>query len=163
MSKHTFHIDEEADLQVVVDFLLSQFEVPFILLLDGELGAGKTSFVKRLAECVGSTERVNSPTFAKVHEYSFPRGVIYHLDLYRQLPDPASFEEILLDSQSIICIEWACRLMEDVSLLSFLQAVGRPVLQLTLTFNQGAKTQDFPNKNTGRQIELFVKEFERFM
>jgi tRNA threonylcarbamoyladenosine biosynthesis protein TsaE len=79
-----------------------------IISLSGDLGAGKTVFVQGLAAALGVQERVTSPTFTIVHEYS-GRYPILHLDVYRL----NSFQEVLdlgfeefLDPHSIVAIEW---------------------------------------------------------
>jgi tRNA threonylcarbamoyladenosine biosynthesis protein TsaE len=79
-----------------------------IISLSGDLGAGKTVFVQGLAAALGVHERVTSPTFTIVHEYS-GRYPILHLDVYRL----NNFQEVLdlgfeefLDPHSIVAIEW---------------------------------------------------------
>jgi tRNA threonylcarbamoyladenosine biosynthesis protein TsaE len=89
----------------------------FIALV-GELGAGKTHFVRGLVEGWGGAEAATSPTFTLVHEYATPRGPVFHLDLYRA----ASAEEIWaaahdeLDSpHGLVVVEWADRFPELVA------------------------------------------------
>ncbi len=55
-----------------------------IVAFSGELGAGKTTFIKQLCKILGVTEEVSSPTFSIIQEYfSLENGTIYHIDLYR--------------------------------------------------------------------------------
>jgi tRNA threonylcarbamoyladenosine biosynthesis protein TsaE len=54
-----------------------------VVLVSGELGAGKTTFVRGAARALGVTEPVTSPTFVVGHLYEAPRGRVAHLDLYR--------------------------------------------------------------------------------
>jgi tRNA threonylcarbamoyladenosine biosynthesis protein TsaE len=54
-----------------------------IFLFYGEMGAGKTTLIKSLCECLGTTENVTSPTFAIVNEYVGSSNKIYHFDFYR--------------------------------------------------------------------------------
>src|SRR4030081_3912609 len=63
--------------------LAEKIQAGDVLALVGDLGAGKTQFVKGLAKCVGSTAVVTSPTFTLVHEYQGNRLPIYHFDFYR--------------------------------------------------------------------------------
>jgi tRNA threonylcarbamoyladenosine biosynthesis protein TsaE len=86
-----------------------------IILLDGTLGAGKTIFVKGLGSALGLDDNdVTSPSFTLVNRYE-ARLTLYHLDLYR-LSDGAAaayavdLDELLLDEQAVIVIEWAERL-----------------------------------------------------
>ena len=86
-----------------------------ILLLSGPLGAGKTVFVKGIAAALGlDPAQVTSPTFTLVNPYS-GRLTLYHIDLYR-LDEGASaahavdLDELLLDEEAVLVIEWAERL-----------------------------------------------------
>lgn len=81
-----------------------------VLALTGELGAGKTHFVKGLAAGLGTPSGVTSPTFTLIHEYPGGRLPLYHFDLYR-LDDADAALRIGLDEylfgDGICVIEWA--------------------------------------------------------
>lgn len=83
-----------------------------VIALSGDLGAGKTQFVKGLALGLGIRERVHSPTFALVNVYEGGRLVLYHLDLYRlerrEQIEAAGLEEFLRPL-GVAVIEWADR------------------------------------------------------
>jgi len=83
-----------------------------ILALVGELGSGKTQFVKGLASGLGSTTNATSPTFTLIHEYSGGRMPIYHFDFFR-VEDRQSAERLGLDEyffgDGVSVIEWADR------------------------------------------------------
>jgi tRNA threonylcarbamoyladenosine biosynthesis protein TsaE len=85
---------------------------PKLVLLRGDLGAGKTTLVKGIAAAFEAAleDDVTSPTFTLVHEYRGPRANLYHIDLYR-IDTPRELETLGLDdlradSNSILLIEW---------------------------------------------------------
>ena len=80
-----------------------------VILLEGELGAGKTAFVKGLAKALGVTDTVTSPTFTLLNEYQGTRLTLYHFDLYRLAEGEAEelgFEEYYHAKDAVCCIEW---------------------------------------------------------
>lgn len=83
-----------------------------VVLLYGQLGAGKTAFVRGLARGVGAApEDVSSPTFTLIQEYRGERAVVFHVDLYRLEPrevDDLGLEELIAGG-GIVAIEWAER------------------------------------------------------
>ena len=91
--------------------LAAELRPPLLILLRGDLGAGKTTLVKGIAEGFGaaSADDVTSPTFTLVHEYRGPRAALYHIDLYR-VDTERELETLGLDDlmapESILLIEW---------------------------------------------------------
>ncbi|MFE1748723.1 tRNA (adenosine(37)-N6)-threonylcarbamoyltransferase complex ATPase subunit type 1 TsaE [Coleofasciculus sp. H7-2] len=87
-----------------------------VLLLEGDLGAGKTTLVQGIGEGLGITEPIVSPTFTLINEYAQGRLPLYHLDLYRLQPEEV--EALNLETYwegfevpvGIVAIEWAERL-----------------------------------------------------
>ena len=84
---------------------------PKLVLLRGDLGAGKTTLVKGIAGAfeAAAEEDVTSPTFTLVHEYRGPKATLYHIDLYR-IDTPRELETLALDDlrseNAILLIEW---------------------------------------------------------
>lgn len=80
-----------------------------LLALEGELGAGKTTFVKAVARGLGVSEAPTSPTYALVHEYHGRRGPVFHLDCYRlRRPEEAEdldWETLLAEGDALL-VEW---------------------------------------------------------
>lgn len=83
-----------------------------VVLLYGDLGAGKTAFVRGMARGVGANpDEVSSPTFTLVQEYAGSSATLYHVDLYRL--EPAEIDDLgledLVSGDGIVAIEWAER------------------------------------------------------
>lgn len=80
-----------------------------VVLLRGELGAGKTTFTRGLARGAGFKGRVSSPTFALAHVYRGKRLTVHHLDLYRVAKGGDSeigLDELLADPKGAVVVEW---------------------------------------------------------
>jgi tRNA threonylcarbamoyladenosine biosynthesis protein TsaE len=91
--------------------LASLLAPPKIVVLRGDLGAGKTTLVKGIADGfnAASHDDVTSPTFTLIHEYRGPAATLYHIDLYR-IETQRELETLGLDDlmtdQSVLLIEW---------------------------------------------------------
>ena len=108
----TFISNSPAETAQFARDLANEIQPGSVLALKGNLGAGKTQFVKGLVAGLGSDAIVASPTFTIVHEYSGGRLPIYHFDFFR-LEDRQSASRLGLDDyffgDGISVIEWADR------------------------------------------------------
>lgn len=103
-----FEIRNLEQWQDVVNEILPQLKHN-ILLLKGNLGAGKTTFTQVLLKNLGSEDEVNSPTYSIVNEYSSQKGKIFHFDLYRLKNIEEVYDigiEEYLDNSFLCIIEW---------------------------------------------------------
>jgi tRNA threonylcarbamoyladenosine biosynthesis protein TsaE len=121
--------------------LAAELSPPLIVLLRGDLGAGKTTLVKGIAEGFDAAlaEDVTSPTFTLVHEYRGPRVTLYHIDLYR-VDTPRELETLGLDDllapNCILLIEWGekfPRFERDKNVEIILEQVGETERRIQVT------------------------------
>jgi tRNA threonylcarbamoyladenosine biosynthesis protein TsaE len=111
-----FTTHSEAETRARAAELAADLAPGAVLLLSGDLGAGKTAFVRGLAAGLGiDPDEVTSPTFTLVHEYRGGRLPVIHVDLYRL--EKAELDEIGLDtdlaSQGVTAVEWPERLARE--------------------------------------------------
>ena len=114
---------------------------PKLLLLRGELGAGKTMLIKGIAAGfeAASEEDVTSPTFTLVHEYRGPKAALYHIDLDR-IDTPRQLETLGLDDlvteNSVLLTEWGdkfARFVRDRDVEITLERVGENDRKIQVT------------------------------
>ena len=114
---------------------------PKLVLLRGDLGAGKTTLVKGIAAGFSAVaeEDVTSPTFTLIHEYRAPSAVLYHIDLYR-VDTPRQLETLGLDDlfaeNAILLVEWGekfARFANDRDVEISLHRVGDRERQIRIT------------------------------
>jgi tRNA threonylcarbamoyladenosine biosynthesis protein TsaE len=108
----------EEETQAIARELSATLRAGDVVLLSGDLGAGKTTFVRGLAEGLGIDPReVSSPTFTLVHEYRGDGLTLYHADLYRlqrAATDDLGLEEIGV-KDGVLAIEWPDRLTHELA------------------------------------------------
>jgi tRNA threonylcarbamoyladenosine biosynthesis protein TsaE len=114
---------------------------PKLVLLRGDLGAGKTTLIKGIAAAFDAAdeEDVTSPTFTLVHEYRGPRAKLYHIDLYR-IDTQRELETLALDDlrsdDSILLIEWGEKfpqLVRERDVEIVLERAGDNARRITIT------------------------------
>ena len=107
----------------------------------GEMGAGKTSFIRALCAVKNVKETVGSPTFSIINEYSYPEGTIYHLDLYRLKDEEEAIRagvEDCLYSGEVCLVEWPDRafgIFPDETLGILLENLNETTRKITATPN----------------------------
>lgn len=142
---HHHTIESSEAMQQLGRELAKSMRIGDVLLLHGDLGAGKTTLTQGIAEGLGINSPVQSPTFTLVREHQGSELKLYHLDLYR-LDDPAELEDIgyetyIEPADGISVIEWPERAgdwLPDQFLLVQIDHVGGDRRRVTLT-NYGGK------------------------
>lgn len=132
-----FKINKIEDWQHVVNEIMPHFKHN-ILLLKGNLGAGKTTFTKFLLKNLGSKDEVSSPTYAIVNEYHTPKGKVFHFDLYRMKNITEVYDigmDEYLDNAQLCIIEWPEIYEEELQ--------GFPHHEITITNNEETRTVTF--------------------
>jgi len=109
MKEEIYQIDRPEAMEQLATEIIDKMGRQRLLLLEGDLGAGKTTFVQACCRHLGVQEAITSPTFALVNEYQGTDGPVYHLDLYRlnDLEEALSIGiEEYLYSGNYCFIEW---------------------------------------------------------
>lgn len=132
--------DEEKTLQSGNSLARTLYRLPLSILLSGELGSGKTTFLQGFGKGMGIQERLTSPTYALEQRYqTLQWGECLHLDLYRLTP--AQAKDLLAQSAEhpgIRCIEWPERVESDVDAPRILIQLSEPLQggrDLQITFD----------------------------
>jgi len=113
MAELVFNSSSVEDNLAIASQILSVCKGAKVFALLGNLGAGKTTFVKSLCQVLGSKDEVSSPTFALIQEYECPEGLIYHFDFYRLKSEDEAYElgyPEYFDSGEYCFVEWAEKL-----------------------------------------------------
>lgn len=108
-SKDFSQVDLSGLEQKAKQFATEKIKPGAIIYLQGDLGAGKTSFVRAVLKQLGYEGLVKSPTYSLIESYPLENFNLYHMDLYR-LKDPSELEQLgladYLSSPSVFLIEW---------------------------------------------------------
>lgn len=100
---------DEKELSSVAKAILNLIGEEKIVIFQGEMGVGKTTFIKQLCHHLGSTDEITSPTFSLINEYHSTNGSIYHFDFYRLQNIQEALDigiDEYLDSGCYCLIEW---------------------------------------------------------
>ena len=104
-----FSCDAEYELDAIIAQCLPAIQQYRIVTFEGNLGAGKTTFIKHLCTALGSSNHISSPTYSLINEYECTGGKIYHMDLYRLKSTEEALDigiEDYLYSNNYCFIEW---------------------------------------------------------
>ncbi len=131
----TFSLESPDQTQALGVYLGQTLNPGSILLLEGDLGSGKTTLVQGIGMGLGVKDAIVSPTFALIHEYPEGRIPLYHFDLYRlnasevQELHPELYWQGKEVPLGIVAVEWPARLIEQ----------PKDYLQITLTHTENAR------------------------
>lgn len=133
----TYDLPDEAATEQLAVRLAGLLSAPLVLGFSGEIGAGKTTFVRAMLRALGITGAIKSPTYALVESYTINDLHLHHFDLYRIQEDEEldyiGFRDYFT-TPSICCIEWPERIQKGLGCID---------LQLTLTM-----------KGMGRELQI---------
>lgn len=132
-----FSINNLEEWNTVVQQILPEIKHP-ILLLKGNLGAGKTTFSQFLMRELGSKDEISSPTYSIVNEYDTPKGKVFHFDLYRLKSVDEAYDfgiEEYLDNGYLSIIEWPEIYMDELQ--------GYDYHQMTITNTESSREIEF--------------------
>ncbi|MDH1882536.1 tRNA (adenosine(37)-N6)-threonylcarbamoyltransferase complex ATPase subunit type 1 TsaE [Empedobacter sp. GD03797] len=103
-----FIINNLDELPEVAQKIIDQLQYKLITF-EGEMGAGKTTFIKEFVKALGTNDEVSSPTFSIVNEYETDKGKVYHFDFYRLNHEDEALDfgiEEYLYSNQYCLMEW---------------------------------------------------------
>ena len=104
-----YQVSDVDEMRALGKSFAEALQFPEVVYLEGDLGAGKTTFVQGVVSALGSEAAVVSPTYTLVEEYVTAGGCVHHLDLYR-IQNSNEVEGLALrdrcDNKSILLIEW---------------------------------------------------------
>ena len=112
--KYYYHVDDENLYHKVLDNIKISKD-KYIIFLNGNVGAGKTSFVKSYLSSTKAAASVTSPTFTIINEYKADSKIIYHYDFYRLKNKKELFEigiDYYFDQPGIHFVEWSIEFLE---------------------------------------------------
>ncbi len=107
--------NNESELIALGEQFAQQLKGQTIIILNGELGAGKTTFVKGIAKGLGITTPITSPTFNIVKEYE---EKLCHIDAYRLSNEDVGIDDYI-DRNFIVCIEWSSNIIDYIPYIDY--------------------------------------------
>jgi len=144
-------VSNEQDMILLGEKLGGLLQGGMCILLEGDLGAGKTTMTKGIGKGLGVTRVINSPTFTILKTYH-GRLTLNHFDAYRleDSDDDLGFEDIFAEDDAVSVIEWP-RYIEDIL----------PKESLLVTIHKDGDGREVTFTPTGTLYEALVKEMEQ--
>jgi tRNA threonylcarbamoyladenosine biosynthesis protein TsaE len=152
MKTYTFNTNSAEDTMAFANTLAQRLQSKDVLLLEGDLGAGKTTFTKGLAKGLGVRRNVNSPTFTIIKEYN-GKMPLYHMDVYRleNSDEDLGFEEYF-EGEGVTVVEWAQFITEYL-----------PSSYLTIEiFHKGEDHRSITLSPQGERYDRLCKELNEY-
>ncbi len=124
---------DESSMNKLAARFSSCLTAPLLVTFQGEIGAGKTTFIRAMLRAMGITGPIKSPTFSLVESYTYNHLLIHHFDLYR-IQDEVELEYLgfrdFFSSNAICCIEWPertsfCLSLADIACSFSMEGLGR--------------------------------------
>lgn len=140
-------VDNAHEMQLLGSALAHKLEDGALIFLEGDLGTGKTTFVRGLLRGLGHHGAVRSPTYTLIEPYELRGRFVYHIDLYR-LTSPEELEYLgardFLTADSVYLVEWPDRATG---------ALPKPDLRIRLAYAGSGRTVEFsPESVRGRRL-----------
>ena len=111
-----FIINSLDEIHEVANKIINQLQYKLITF-EGEMGAGKTTFIKEFVKALGTNDDVSSPTFSIVNEYETDNGIVYHFDFYRLNHEEEALDfgiEEYLYSNQYCLMEWPNKIVNFI-------------------------------------------------
>ena len=145
-----YYSKSESDTHKLADRLAKHAQPGDVYVLEGELGAGKTTFTKGFGKAMGIQRIIKSPTYTLIREYTDGRLPLYHMDLYRleeEGADDLGLEEYF-NGEGVTLVEWGSVVSESL-----------PKEYLLLTFSRTAKEEEREIRLTaiGKKYETLIQ------
>ena len=145
---------DEQDMIGLAHFIGEHSQGTEIVLLEGDLGAGKTVFAKSLAKGYGISQHITSPTFTIINHYPSPKNDFVHIDLYR-IEDPEEVDYLGIEEyydDTLMAIEWPERLTELPEHFLKIEIIVQDMQHRSITCTAKGKAEETLQK----EMEIFV-------
>ena len=151
-------LNSENETQELVEKFTKEISLPLIVGLQGDLGVGKTVFVRSIIKSYNKNERVKSPTFSLVEEYQYDKIDITHIDLYRIRKNEKYYLNIsdYQNEKSLILIEW---INNDKKLMNYSDII----INIAILDSKETRIIEFSanSKNGKKIIQNIENEFKK--